>query len=409
MTVETTYGRALQIFISYRREDAASAAGRLHDTLAGRFGVDHVFMDVDAIEPGVDFKEAIDAAVEHCDVLIALIGPDWLATDVDGGRRRIDNPDDYVRLEIEAALSRNIRVIPALVERAAMPRSDELPEGLVQLARRNALELGEGARWRGDVNRLFSTLERLEAARSETTADLDHTASGSPGQVAIRDSAATNEAVAGRTKGIKWVAARPRRFVLLGALLAASAGVAIAAVMLSGSSHPKPDTMTLDAIETELIQAHVPEAIRASCQSAPNPSPSFLRTLRCRRPGGSTEVIYARAHSGDALRAYLDGRAEFAGLNHVTPGACGLRHLPGLASGIGKAFKPPLSERLQARGRRDAFSVSRARGARESCGRTRRRRFWAMRPRRRISFARCMPGGASVPARRRRGRDRPQG
>src|SRR5215469_5606905 len=127
------------IFISYRRQESSHLAGRLYDRLADRFGEGQVFIDVDAIEPGVDFAEAIRRAVAACQVLVTVIGPNWLtATDQRGGRR-LDDPDDLVRLEIEAALARGVRVIPILVAGAVMPGRQDLPESLAGLARRNAL------------------------------------------------------------------------------------------------------------------------------------------------------------------------------------------------------------------------------------------------------------------------------
>ena len=102
------------IFISYRREDSCAYAGRLYDHLIEQFGKDRVFMDVDSIEPGVDFVEVLQNTVSSCDVLIAVIGQHWLtAADTEG--RRLDHPEDFVRVEISTALSRNVRVIPALV------------------------------------------------------------------------------------------------------------------------------------------------------------------------------------------------------------------------------------------------------------------------------------------------------
>jgi hypothetical protein len=116
-----------KIFISYRRDDSAGYAGRLYDRLAEHFGKDSIFMDIDTIPPGVDFVEHIEGAVGECAALIALIGKRWLTIEDDQGKRRISNPHDFVRIEVAAALDRNIRVIPALVGRAAMPRADQLP------------------------------------------------------------------------------------------------------------------------------------------------------------------------------------------------------------------------------------------------------------------------------------------
>jgi len=148
-----------RVFISYRRQDSAGHAGRLYDRLAQHFGADQLFIDVDTIEPGVDFVEVIQSAVGACDVLLAIIGKRWLTSADATGQRRLDNPQDFVRLEIEAALERGIRVVPVLVQGAAMPRADELPEGLSRLARRNAFEVSDH-RFRFDSEQLIATLER---------------------------------------------------------------------------------------------------------------------------------------------------------------------------------------------------------------------------------------------------------
>ncbi len=102
-------------FISYRRNDSASNAGRIYDHLINHFGQGQVFMDVDTIRPGLDFVEVVQEAVGSCDALIAVIGREWLGASEESGRRRLENPEDLVRLEIATALERDIRVIPVLV------------------------------------------------------------------------------------------------------------------------------------------------------------------------------------------------------------------------------------------------------------------------------------------------------
>lgn len=149
--------RPQNVFINYRREDTAGHAGRLFDRLSSRLP-GRVFMDVDTIEPGVDFAEVIGQAVGKCEVLIVMIGREWLRVKDAAGSRRLDAPEDFVRLEVAAALQRNIRVIPVLVEGAAMPRPDDLPPDLARLSRRNAIELSD-ARWAFDVDRLIQTIE----------------------------------------------------------------------------------------------------------------------------------------------------------------------------------------------------------------------------------------------------------
>src|SRR5215207_4456030 len=146
-----------RIFISYRREETAYPAGWLYDRLADRYG-GQVFKDVDSIELGDDFVEMITRAVASCDVLLALVGDQWLAITDEDGRRRLEDSDDFVRLEIEAALTRNVRVIPILVDGARMPRADELPPSLARLVRRQALELSP-ARFDFDTSRLLKVLD----------------------------------------------------------------------------------------------------------------------------------------------------------------------------------------------------------------------------------------------------------
>jgi hypothetical protein len=106
------------IFINYRRDDAPGVAGRLFDYLAGRFSREDLFMDVDAMKPGVDFAKQLDNQVSHCRVLLAVIGPHWLDAKDKTGVRRLDNEKDYVRVELASALKRDIAVIPVLVDGA---------------------------------------------------------------------------------------------------------------------------------------------------------------------------------------------------------------------------------------------------------------------------------------------------
>src|SRR5436305_14002699 len=115
------------LFISYRRDDSSGYTGRLYDRLCSYYGEDRVFMDIDSILPGDDFVDVIEKAVSSCKVLIAVIGRQWL-TDIAGNNRLLDNPYDFVRIEILTALSRNIRVIPVLVQGATIPRSENLPD-----------------------------------------------------------------------------------------------------------------------------------------------------------------------------------------------------------------------------------------------------------------------------------------
>jgi ABC-type amino acid transport substrate-binding protein len=163
-----------RIFINYRRDDTDFPAGWLYERLASRFGESQVFKDVDSIQLGDDFVEVINEAVGSCDVLLAVIGDQWLSVVDQAGRRRLDSPDDFVRLEIEAALARDVRVIPILVEGARMPRADELPPSLARLARRQALELNPN-RFDADTSRLIDVLDRnITEIRGQSVAGDGH-------------------------------------------------------------------------------------------------------------------------------------------------------------------------------------------------------------------------------------------
>lgn len=157
------------IFISYRRDDSAGYAGRLYDRLAAHFGTARVFMDVEGIEPGIDFVNAIEDAVGSCRVLIVVIGDEWTDAVDAAGRRRLEDPNDFVRLETAAALKRGIRVVPVLVGGAVMPRVTELPDELQSLTRRQAIEISH-KQWDASTGELIRTLERiLETAGAAAT------------------------------------------------------------------------------------------------------------------------------------------------------------------------------------------------------------------------------------------------
>lgn len=149
------------IFISYRREDSAGFAGRIYDRLTSRLERERIFFDVDNIEPGLDFVKVLSDRVGACDALVAIIGKDWLSARDKHNRRRLDDPNDFVRIEIEAALERDIRVIPVLVDGACMPRQADLPPSLKMLARRQGLEISH-TRFDSDAVRLTKALALVE-------------------------------------------------------------------------------------------------------------------------------------------------------------------------------------------------------------------------------------------------------
>ncbi|HEX5707531.1 MAG TPA: TIR domain-containing protein [Pyrinomonadaceae bacterium] len=145
-----------KIFISYRRSENAAHAGRLSDKLIEHFGPQVIFFDVDSIPPGQDFVEEIEDAFGACKILLVIIGRHWL-TCSDARGRRLDAPNDYVRLEIATALKRGIKVIPVLVEDADMPGEADLPVEIAALARRQAWKVDD-VRWHRDVRALIEKL-----------------------------------------------------------------------------------------------------------------------------------------------------------------------------------------------------------------------------------------------------------
>jgi hypothetical protein len=161
---EQGIGTVSQVFVNYRRQDAAGFASRIHADLARRLGSDTVFRDV-GIEPGVPYVQHITQLLGSCRVLVAVIGPEWASVTDRHGRRRLDDPDDLVCLEIEAGLKRpDVEVIPVLVEGARMPERDQLPDSLIELRGRNAHEMSD-RRWDYDLEVLAARLERVLGRR----------------------------------------------------------------------------------------------------------------------------------------------------------------------------------------------------------------------------------------------------
>jgi hypothetical protein len=151
---------ARKIFISYRRTEASFAASQLREKLAEKFGADNLFIDVDSGFAGRDFGIYVRSTLRECDVFLALIGPQWLEARDDAGRPRLEQENDWVRLEIVAALERDIPVIPLLLEETKMPDAGKLPLDLQPLVRRHALRLRSGPDFAHDVSTLGRAIER---------------------------------------------------------------------------------------------------------------------------------------------------------------------------------------------------------------------------------------------------------
>ncbi|MGI9384749.1 MAG: toll/interleukin-1 receptor domain-containing protein [Methyloligellaceae bacterium] len=206
---------APKVFISYRRDDSPGSAGRLYDRLAQSLPTKNLFMDVDAMVPGVDFVQEINRAVLGCDVLLAIIGRGWLSAEDKDGQRRLDNPGDFVRIEVATALENDIRVVPVLVDGAVMPPSDELPDVLQPLARRHAVELSH-MRFAADTERLARALAR-SPDQAAPDAPPAHAEPGPDAEVEIAAAPSNRQALS-----------RPRTFGAMATIFAIISSSAIA-------------------------------------------------------------------------------------------------------------------------------------------------------------------------------------
>jgi hypothetical protein len=148
-----------KIFLSYRRQDSAGISGRIYDRLAKRFGNESVFMDIDSIPSGVDFRSYVRSALTECEVMLVVIGRDWEGNSL--GSRRIDDPEDFVRIEVETALERALPVIPIVIDRATIPAKADLPDRLQDLAFLNAFFLDQGRHFHHHASELIKGVELL--------------------------------------------------------------------------------------------------------------------------------------------------------------------------------------------------------------------------------------------------------
>jgi len=281
-----------RIFISYRRTEADYPASWLYQRLGAHFGVDRIFKDVDSIAPGEDFSAVIADAVGSCTVLLVLIGDQWLTIVDEQGRRRLDDRSDLVRLEVEAALARDVRVIPILVGRARMPTAEELPASLAKLARRHALELSP-ARFESDLGRLLRVLTRTleeEQARRAAEAPPARPAEEVPTrQVDAAEGAEPADTGPRRPRpGGGAARARPRALLVLGAVVLVAVLAVGFTVLAGGQAEAEiPDLVGTDSrTATEGLEGLrlVPEV-----RYRPDPAPEG-RVLATEPPAGSTRA-----------------------------------------------------------------------------------------------------------------------
>ncbi len=242
------------IFVSYRRDDARQAAGRLADDLVEHFGNANIFRDIEGIELGVDFVEALNRALEACVVMLVLIGPRWLDIRDAKGNRRLDDPRDWIRQEISTALQRGIRVVPVLIDGTPLPEEEVLSDDLKPLVRRQALEIAD-TRWRGDMQRLAETLARVPGLELKRPADAPAAA---PSPVA----GSAPPVGAAPESGKKWLKWGLYGIVALGIF-------AYIADEFSGSSgvYPQPSLPLVTPAQVPLI---APPAAAGNAPDAPN-------------------------------------------------------------------------------------------------------------------------------------------
>lgn len=166
-TPSTAGEHELRVFLSYRRSDCQPQANGLYDGLRNRLPLARVFMDIDGIPAGTDFEEYIRREISACDVVLVMIGDNWLDARPGSDVRRIDEPEDFVRLEVESALaSPHVRTFPVLVEGTPMPGPAQLPESIARLARLQAVELDD-RRWLGDLAHLVAEVEKVARERGK--------------------------------------------------------------------------------------------------------------------------------------------------------------------------------------------------------------------------------------------------
>ena len=253
------------VFINYRRDQTAGEARALFNSLVQQLGADRVFMDVDNIALGRDFREVLRQRLDDCEVLLALIGRGWADARDAAGQRRLDQPNDFVRLEIATALQRTVAVTPVLVQGARMPQVDDLPEDLKPLSFRNGFELNHQT-WDSNVRELVARLGMAPARRDD--------------------------------------APRSRAPVVAGAAALAVAGAAGAWFALQAPSDPAPDAVPTVAAAPSTAASPVEAAA-----SAPPPAPPASATLAAASaadstpsPEAATVVPSASAPVPEALR-----------------------------------------------------------------------------------------------------------
>lgn len=309
------------VFISYRRDDSEGHTGRIWEGLVDSFDRGLIFLDVDSVWPGRDYVERVMNAIAEADVMLVVIGRQWLTIGDDRGSRRLDDPDDLVRREVAAALAaKDIVVIPVLVQGASIPPPEALPAELAALSRRGAQELSH-TRWATDMQSLVGTLKPLVGEPAE----------------------------ADKTKRLRRRLALPNRALLWLALPALAAVIAAAAVLLSSGEPPvdkpprptpAPSTVTVNGKQYTCTRLFgIPECTSKARHIFRVNSPNFDAYIESGKLGAfDSRSIADAAYAGMSACVFLrdgDTRGEYVDFMHSQPD---FEELP-LAS-----FLPPFRE-----------------------------------------------------------------
>jgi hypothetical protein len=297
------------IFISYRRDDTEGEAGRLFDDLTREFGSNSVFMDVAGIRPGVDFVQAIEQNVADCGVLLAIIGPTWATITGASGQRRLDDPNDFVVLEIASALKREVPVIPVLVHNAKMPSQDQLPESLKSFSHRNSVELSH-ARWPSDVQLLIGALNSYVAPTKATVQEPVHATV--PVQLPAPHQPATTAQPVAKKSSLPLIAG-------IGALLVIVAAIATYLVMNHApAAPPNAGTVTnqtppAPAVASTVVnQAPAQPTIASTVVNQPPAAPAIVGTWKGTGPGHISDTLNSLviSGSGNSLTMHAFGSCQ---------------------------------------------------------------------------------------------------
>jgi hypothetical protein len=304
------------VFISYRRDDTSGESDHLAADLSRTLGRDEVFIDIDAIAPGVDFAEHIDGALRTCGLVLVMIGKEWLSIKDAQGRRRIELEDDFVHMEVAKALARtDVRVVPVLVDGAAMPSAAELPPDLARLARINAFQLSS-SRWRYDVDQIVG-LATLGSVRGAVRRLPPAIKFGLPAALLAAAIAVVVVVVTGGSDGSGGAIVDPKRVVLSPATVPPARDECSQQLQIGADGTAGPLTCTGDDINQLAWQYYAGKLGSLTLTLGPNADPEQVAHALCTDLGTTTFPIVGQIYEIGVLyygwNFGIDPRPEEAG------------------------------------------------------------------------------------------------